>query len=173
MRRLEGCAKGSASAHASRRRFAAPQHEGVGCGSHSYAHAPSFRRASSLVRHAARWLESHRTRGRRVTDPVLVEPVTRRPVCGDFCSLASRTSRISVAFATSIRSQPVKSRQPGRIAGRAGHSAPFLLHARRFRRARVSARRRLQEPPETWAPIPMPQAPLPARIARHGNRTTP
>ena len=39
----------------------------------------------------------------------------------------------------------------------------ILFHARRFRRARVSARRRLQEPPETRAPIPTPQAPLPAR----------
>ena len=78
-----------------------------------------------------------------------------------------------MALATLIRSSDLKPRT-GRIAGRAGYSASCPRpRAQVLRRARASARRRLQEPPETRAPIPTPQAPLPARIARHGNRTTP
>ena len=117
-------------------------------------------------------VKERKEHGRRATDPNFFYAGHPAPMCGDFCPLRPASSPGRFGFR---HLAPLKRSEPrtGRIAGRAGYSASFLLHARRFRRARVLVRRRLQEPPEARVPMLTPQAPLPARIARLGHRTTP
>jgi hypothetical protein len=136
---------------------------------HCFAMTPSPARgegrASSLVRHAARWLESHRTRGRRVTDPVLVVPVTRRPVCGDFGHPASRTSRIWAGKPPSSARSPSKAGSPvvlpgGRVTRRrcgqplAGRRKTPFARASRDAEPVETPRRRRRFPPASPATEP-------------------
>jgi hypothetical protein len=52
----------------------------------------------------------------------LVEPVTRRPVCGDFCSLASRTSRAASKVALCAAPLAARQKQAARSYCRTGGS---------------------------------------------------
>ena len=111
--------------------------------------------------------------GRRATDPNFFIAGHPAPMCGDFCPLRPAASGARFGLR---HLRPLKRSEPrtGHIAGRAGYSAPSPWSTRAgHRRARVKTRRRLQGPPETRVPMLTPQAPLPARDLRHGNRTTP
>jgi len=90
---------------------------------------------------------------------------------GDFCP--SRPALHGLGVATSSARSPSKAGGPvllpdGRVTRRFTSSTRAAFAARGFRQDT-----RLQGPPETRVPYPTPQAPLPARTARHGNRTTP
>jgi hypothetical protein len=121
-------------------------------------------RASSLVRIAARFqrAEGH---GRRAADPNFY--FSRSP--GASCAAISvpcvpRLRGPGLAFYRHLGTLKRTEPRTGRSAGRAGYSAPHILHARRFRRARVSTKTPVCKGlPRRAYRNRTPQAPLPAR----------
>ena len=120
-------------------------------------------RASSLVRIAARFKQHEDTGAGR---PILIFYAgCPAPMCGGFCSLRPTSSGARSGFYAS--SGALKPSRGGPVVlpdGRVTRRL-ILLHARRFRRARVSGRHPFANTSRGAAWVAAPQAPLPAHVA--------